>query len=91
MTQVTDKLKAVRSTWRELLLLKHNESELPIQNSGTNAACRLSPSMNWTARMMGMDVEAPPRELLLLKHDEAELLVENSGADAACYLSPSMN
>lgn len=60
MTQVSDKLKAIRSTWRELLLLKHNETELLIQNSGKDAACgSLSPSMYWTAGMMGMDVETP--------------------------------
>jgi serine/threonine protein kinase len=58
MTQVTDKLKAIRSTWRKLLLLKHNETELRIENSGVDGACgRLPPSMYWTAGMMGMDIE----------------------------------
>ena len=30
MVQVTDKLKAIRSSWSELLLLKHNEAEVVI-------------------------------------------------------------
>jgi hypothetical protein len=60
MTQVADKLKAIRSTWRKLLLSKHNETELLIENSGVDGACgRLSPSMYWTAGMMGMDIETP--------------------------------
>ncbi|GJN00967.1 hypothetical protein PR202_ga18194 [Eleusine coracana subsp. coracana] len=60
MSQVADKLKAIRSTWSKLLLLKHNETELLIQDSGEDAACgSLSPSMYWTAGMMGMDIETP--------------------------------
>ncbi|GJN29686.1 hypothetical protein PR202_gb17936 [Eleusine coracana subsp. coracana] len=60
MTQVADKLKAIRSTWRKVLLMKHNETELLIQDSSEDAACgSLSPSMYWTAGMMGMDIETP--------------------------------
>jgi len=57
MVQVADKLKAIRSSWSELLLLKHNEAEVVIE-PGVDLAV-LSPSMYWTARMLGMDVEAP--------------------------------
>ena len=55
MVQVTDKLKAIRSSWSELLLLKHNEAEVVI-GPGVALAADLSPSMYWTARMLGMDV-----------------------------------
>ncbi|TVT99620.1 hypothetical protein EJB05_54989, partial [Eragrostis curvula] len=63
MTQVTDKLKAIRGTWRELLLLKHKATELLIENSGADANCGLSPSMYWTASMMGIDIETPATSL----------------------------
>ncbi|TVU12695.1 hypothetical protein EJB05_46349, partial [Eragrostis curvula] len=59
ITQVADRLKAIRSTWREILLLKHKETELLIENSGADANCGLSPSMFWTASMMGLDIETP--------------------------------
>ncbi|KAG2609312.1 hypothetical protein PVAP13_4KG028400 [Panicum virgatum] len=54
MVQVADKLKAIRSSWSELLVLKHNEAEVVI-GPGV-ASADLSPSMYWTARMLGMDV-----------------------------------
>ncbi|TVU50146.1 hypothetical protein EJB05_01503 [Eragrostis curvula] len=56
MIQVADKLKTIRSTWRELL--RHNETELLIDKPGTSSACALSPSMYWTGRIMGMDGSA---------------------------------
>jgi len=55
--EAADKLKAIRSSWSELLLLKHNEAEVVI-GPGVALAADLSPSMYWTARMLGMDVEA---------------------------------
>lgn len=58
MAQVADKLKAIRSVWREVLLLKHNETEPLFERSGM-ASDDLSPSMYWTARMLGMDIETP--------------------------------
>jgi len=57
MVQVADKLKAIRSSWSELLLLNHNKAEDVIGPSV--ALADLSPSMYWTTRMLGMDVEAP--------------------------------
>ncbi|CAN6223713.1 unnamed protein product [Urochloa humidicola] len=57
MAQVADKLKAIRSSWSELLLLQHNETEVVI-GQGV-ALADLSPSMYWTARMLGMDIETP--------------------------------
>ncbi|XP_062227996.1 wall-associated receptor kinase 5-like [Phragmites australis] len=59
MTQVTDRLKAIRSAWREILLLKHEETERLAERLGVASTCALQPSMYWTARMMGMDVETP--------------------------------
>ncbi|CAL5036636.1 unnamed protein product [Urochloa decumbens] len=51
MTQVADKLKAIRSTWREILLLKHEETQRLIRIE------RLPPSMSYTAQMLGLDIE----------------------------------
>jgi len=61
MTQVADKLKAVRSTWREALLLQHNEIEqhLAVELAASSSSFGLPPTMYWTAGMMGLDIEAP--------------------------------
>jgi serine/threonine protein kinase len=59
MTQVADKLKALRRTWRGKLLLQHEETKHLGEMLGATSTCRLSPSMYWTAQMMGMDIEAP--------------------------------
>ena len=63
MTQVADKLKAMRSTWREALLLQHNETEqhLAVELAASSLSFGLPPSMYWTAGMMGLDIEAPHR------------------------------
>jgi len=60
MTQVADKLKAVRSTWREALLLLHNETEqhVAVELATSSSSFGLPPSMYLTAGMMGLDVEA---------------------------------
>jgi len=58
MTQVADKLKAIRSTWREVLLLKHEETQHLVEKVGTDSSiCELPPSSYWTAR--AMDIETP--------------------------------
>ncbi|CAN6202626.1 unnamed protein product [Urochloa humidicola] len=57
MTQVADKLKAVRSTWREILLLKHEETHRQIERLGMDPVVDLSPSMSYTAQMLGLDIE----------------------------------
>ena len=56
MTQVADKLKAVRSTWREALLLQHNETEqhLAVELAASSLSFGLPPSMYWTARNDGV-------------------------------------
>jgi hypothetical protein len=54
MAQVADKLKAIRSIWREVLLSKHNETEPLFERSGM-----ASDALYWTARMIGMDIETP--------------------------------
>jgi serine/threonine protein kinase len=59
MTQVADKLKALRRTWRGKLLLQHEETKHLGEMLGATSTCRISPSMYWTAQMMGMDIEAP--------------------------------
>lgn len=60
MTQVADKLKALRSTWREILLLKHEETQPVIESSGMdNPVGGLSHSMTYTAEMLGLDIETP--------------------------------
>ena len=59
MNQVADKLKVIRSTWREILLLKHEETVRLAERLEMTSICALSPSMYWTARMMGMDIETP--------------------------------
>ncbi|XP_066372670.1 wall-associated receptor kinase 5-like isoform X2 [Miscanthus floridulus] len=60
MIQVANKLKAIRSSWRKLLLLlKHNETELLIKRSADVASAEPSPTMYCTAPMLGMDIETP--------------------------------
>jgi hypothetical protein len=59
MIQVADKLKAVRSTWRDILLQKHEESQRLAERLGADSVCDLSPSMYWTAGMLGVDIETP--------------------------------
>jgi len=59
MTQVADKLKAIRSTWSGILLLKHEETQRLAEQRGTDSVGDLSPSMYWTARNMGLDIETP--------------------------------
>ncbi|KAJ1258715.1 hypothetical protein BS78_10G096800 [Paspalum vaginatum] len=43
MTQVADKLKAIRSTWSDILLLKHEETQWLVEASSTDSVCDLSP------------------------------------------------
>ncbi|WVZ82628.1 hypothetical protein U9M48_029874 [Paspalum notatum var. saurae] len=62
MTQVADKLKAIRSTWRLILMLKHKEAECLAERLSTGSACDMSSSMYWTARMMGLDIETPQED-----------------------------
>jgi serine/threonine protein kinase len=57
MTQVADKLKAIRSTWKQILQLKHEETRHPVEQLSMGSFCYLSPSMYWTARMLGVDIE----------------------------------
>jgi hypothetical protein len=62
MTQVADKLKAIRSSWRQILLLKHEETRRLIiqRSSGMNQQVGdLSSSMLYTAQMLGLDIETP--------------------------------
>ena len=59
MTQVADKLKAIRSTCSGILLLKHEETQRLAEQRGTDSVGDLSPSMYWTARNMGLDIETP--------------------------------
>ncbi|CAN6172422.1 unnamed protein product [Urochloa humidicola] len=62
MTQVADNLKAIRSTWREILLLKHEETHRQIERLSMDDPVPvgdLSPSMSYTAQMLGLDIEAP--------------------------------
>jgi len=60
MTQVADKLKAIRSTWSGILLLKHEETQRLAEQRGTDSVVgELSPSMCWTARHLGLDIETP--------------------------------
>ncbi|CAD6337800.1 unnamed protein product [Miscanthus lutarioriparius] len=60
MTQVADKLKAIRSTWSGILLLKHEETQRLAEQLGTDSVVgELSPSMYWTARHLGLDIETP--------------------------------
>jgi len=59
MTQVADKLRAVRSNWREILLLKHEETQRLIERLSMDPVCDLSPSMSYTAQMLGLDIETP--------------------------------
>jgi serine/threonine protein kinase len=60
MTQVADKLKAIRSTWSGILLLKHEETQRLAEQRGTDSVVgELSPSMYWTARHLGLDIETP--------------------------------
>jgi len=63
MTQVAEKLKAIRVTWREILLLKHEETELlTIERPCAPSAGGLTSNMYWTAQMLGMDIEKPNAE-----------------------------
>jgi serine/threonine protein kinase len=58
MTKVADKLKAIRSTWEDVLLRQHEETRrLAERLAAASSASHLSPSMYWTAQMMGMDIE----------------------------------
>jgi hypothetical protein len=60
MTQVADKLKAIRSTWREVLLLKHEETPHLTEKVGSDSSiCELPPSSYWTARILAVDIETP--------------------------------
>jgi serine/threonine protein kinase len=62
MSQVVDKLKAIRSSWREILLLKHEETQRLIieRSSGMDPVVgELEPSMTYTAQMLGLDIETP--------------------------------
>ncbi|WVZ82638.1 hypothetical protein U9M48_029882 [Paspalum notatum var. saurae] len=59
MTEVADKLKAVRSAWRPILLLQHEETKCLLERLDVASTCNLSPSMYWTAQKMGMDIETP--------------------------------
>ncbi|CAN6223717.1 unnamed protein product [Urochloa humidicola] len=60
MTQVADKLRAIRSTWREVLLLQHKETDERLaEGLAASSSFGLPPSMYWTAAMMGLDIEAP--------------------------------
>ncbi|CAN6172423.1 unnamed protein product [Urochloa humidicola] len=59
MTQVADKLKAIRSTWREILLLKHEETQrlILLERLGMDPVGDLPPSMSYTAQLLGLDIE----------------------------------
>ncbi|WVZ62419.1 hypothetical protein U9M48_012175 [Paspalum notatum var. saurae] len=57
MTQVVDKLKAIRSAWREILLLRHEETQCLTERLGMDPVCDMSPSMSYTAQMMGLEIE----------------------------------
>ncbi|WVZ82646.1 hypothetical protein U9M48_029890 [Paspalum notatum var. saurae] len=59
MTEVADKLKAIRSAWRAILLLQHEETKCLLERLAVPSTCNLSPSMYWTAQKMGMDIETP--------------------------------
>ncbi|KAJ1257928.1 hypothetical protein BS78_10G034200 [Paspalum vaginatum] len=56
MTQVADRLRALRNTWREILLLKHEEAQRLIERSRMDPVCDLPPSMTYTAQMMGLEI-----------------------------------
>jgi len=56
---VADKLKAVRSTWKGILLLKHEETQRLIERLAMDPVSDLSPSMSYTAQMLGLDIETP--------------------------------
>nr|CAB3466942.1 unnamed protein product [Digitaria exilis] len=63
MTQVADNLKAIRSTWREVLLLQHKEiTEHIAEGLAASSTCDLSPSMYWTVKIMGLDIEGTPQD-----------------------------
>ena len=64
MTDVADKLKAIRSAWRAVLLLQHEETKCLLERLAVASTCLLSPSMQWTAQMMGMDIETPTVDLV---------------------------
>ena len=60
MTQVADKLKAIRSAWREALLLKHEETQNLTEKVGLDSSiCELPPSSYWTARILALNIETP--------------------------------
>ncbi|CAL5045662.1 unnamed protein product [Urochloa decumbens] len=59
MCHVADRLKAIRSTWKEILLLKHEETRRLVERLGMASTCDMSPTMYWTAQMMGLDIETP--------------------------------
>ncbi|WVZ82660.1 hypothetical protein U9M48_029901 [Paspalum notatum var. saurae] len=59
MTEVADKLKAIRSAWRGILLLQHEETNSLLERLAVASTCNLLPSMYWTAQKMGMDIETP--------------------------------
>jgi len=55
MAQVADKLKAVRTSWRELLLLKRYKSDVVIERSSVTSD--VSPCMYSTSQTSSMDIE----------------------------------
>ncbi|CAL5045681.1 unnamed protein product [Urochloa decumbens] len=57
MSHVADRLKAIRSIWKEILLLKHEETRRQTERLAMASTCDMSPSMYWTAQMMGLDIE----------------------------------
>jgi len=60
MTQVADKLTAIRSAWREALLLKHEETQNLTEKVGLDSSiCELPPSSYWTARILALNIETP--------------------------------
>ncbi|WVZ53815.1 hypothetical protein U9M48_004707, partial [Paspalum notatum var. saurae] len=57
MTQVADKLKAIRSAWSEMHLLKHEETQhLADERPSTDSDCDLSSSIYLTTRMLWVDM-----------------------------------
>lgn len=57
MSHVAHRLKAIRSAWKEILLLKHEETRPLVESLAIASTCDMSPSMHWTAQMMGLDIK----------------------------------